>query len=1009
MSKKPKHDDPEEVPETETAEQAELDISTVAPAGPVECLGITFPSDAARREYFLKELAKKLKDPAFRKIEGFPLGEDEDILALSDPPYYTACPNPWLAEFVKHYGKPYSPKDKYHREPFAADVSEGKNHPIYTAHAYHTKVPHRAIMRYILYYTQPGDLIFDGFTGTGMTGVAAELCGDRTEVQQLGYRVQNDGIILNEHGQPFCKLGARRAILNDLSPAATFIAFNYNTPTDATHFLAVSMQLLREIDNEWGWMFATLCNASEQVINAAVKALAQCRNTDECRELLGNEAVFKARIGHPNAKFSLKRINYVVWSDVFICSECGADLLFWDVASDPSDWSIRDKFNCSACGASLTKQGIERKKVTLYDRILNRTVVQSEQRPALIHTADRAYPNGKTPDAFDRALLEVIEAKVDPTQNMPSSPLPDGFNTAQPKSSHGFTHVHHFYTKRNLIILATLAKRLGPSRQYVNITSSCMVLSKLYRFRSQGGSLGAGGGPMNGTLYVPSLVKEIPALKVLKEHITKTAKLKQTSAGWACRAVIATGDAGTDGIASDTLDYLFVDPPFGGNINYSELNFIWESWLRVFTNNKREAITNRVQKKELPDYQTLMLSCFREFFRVLKPGRWMTIEFSNTQASIWNSIQTTLQEAGFVVANVAALDKKQGSFKAVTTPTAVKQDLVISAYKPNGGLEERFAKTAESEAGVWDFIRTHLNNLPVVKPKGGLLEPITERDARILFDRTVAFYVRHGIPVPISSPEFQAGLAEKFPERDGMYFLSDQAAEYDKVRMKMEGIGQLTIFVDDERSAVDWLRNYLKNKPSKYNDVQPVFFEQLNQTWKKWETKPELRALLDQYFLCYQGEGAVPSQIHSYLSTNFKELRTLPADHAMLRAKARDRWFVPDPRKNADVEQLREKHLLDEFWSYLPPGYEAAARTRKPNEPELPGMQQAPPKQPKGKRIAIVRTEAIRVGFNFCFGRNDYTTIIAVAQHIPDDVIQNDEQLQMIYDSAVTRTGGEPE
>jgi hypothetical protein len=166
---------------------------------------------------------------------------------------------------------------------------------------------------------------------------------------------------------------------------------------------------------------------------------------------------------------------------------------------------------------------------------------------------------------------------------------------------------------------------------------------------------------------------------------------------------------------------------------------------------------------------------------------------------------------------------------------------------------------------------------------------------------------------------------------------------------------------------------------------------------------------LGQYFLCYQGEGDVPPQIHSYLSTNFKELRMLPADHAMLRAKAMDRWFVPDPRKNADVEQLREKRLLEEFWSYLPPGYNAAARTRKSNEQVLPGMKQPPPKLPKGKRISIVRTEAVRVGFNFCFARNDYITIIAVAHHIPDDVIHNDEQLQMIYDSAVTRTGGEAE
>ena len=180
--------------------------------------------------------------------------------------------------------------------------------------------------------------------------------------------------------------------------------------------------------------------------------------------------------------------------------------------------------------------------------------------------------------------------------------------------------------------------------------------------------------------------------------------------------------------------------------------------------------------------------------------------------------------SGFCDCQLLRLDKQQKSFQGVTTPTAVKQDLVISAYKPNGGLEERFAKKGETEDGVWDFVRTHLGNLPVVKPRGGQLEPIVERDPRILFDRTVAFYVRHGIPVPISSPEFQAGLAEKFPERDGMYFLSDQAAEYDKVRMKMEGIGQLTLFVEDERSAVAWLRNYLKNKPCKYQDIQPEFF-----------------------------------------------------------------------------------------------------------------------------------------------------------------------------------------
>src|ERR1039457_4274438 len=97
--------------------QSNLNISTKA-EGRVECLGQTFASEDARREHYLKLLAQKLKDPEFRKIEGFPIGKDEDILALSDPPYYTACPNPWIGEFIKNYGPPYDPKKTYPREPF---------------------------------------------------------------------------------------------------------------------------------------------------------------------------------------------------------------------------------------------------------------------------------------------------------------------------------------------------------------------------------------------------------------------------------------------------------------------------------------------------------------------------------------------------------------------------------------------------------------------------------------------------------------------------------------------------------------------------------------------------------------------------------------------------------------------------------------------------------------------------------------------------------------------------
>ncbi|MHB1161929.1 MAG: DNA methyltransferase, partial [Chloroflexota bacterium] len=219
----------------------------------VECLGITFESEEARRVYFTEKLREKLKDPEFRKIEGFPIGEDEDILRLSDPPYYTACPNPWIDDFVRLYGKPFDPAQPYSREPMAVDVSEGKTDPLYAAHSYHTKVPYKAIVRAILHYTEPGDLVLDGFAGSGMVGVAAQICGKPDA--QLKAVIEGEWLARKAVAP---KWGARRAILNDLSPAATFIASNYNLPSDVGAFAKAGQQLLREVEEETGWMYETL-------------------------------------------------------------------------------------------------------------------------------------------------------------------------------------------------------------------------------------------------------------------------------------------------------------------------------------------------------------------------------------------------------------------------------------------------------------------------------------------------------------------------------------------------------------------------------------------------------------------------------------------------------------------------------------------------------------------------------------------------------------------------------
>jgi hypothetical protein len=240
----------------------------------------------------------------------------------------------------------------------------------------------------------------------------------------------------------------------------------------------------------------------------------------------------------------------------------------------------------------------------------------------------------------------------------------------------------------------------------------------------------------------------------------------------------------------------------------------------------------------------------------------------------------------------------------------------------------------------------------------------------------VAWFVRHNAVVPLSSQEFQDGLRTRFPERDGMAFLPEQVVEYDRKRAQVAQAPQMELFVADERSAIDWLTDFLKKRPSTYQEIHPEFITQLGAGWKKHETKPELSALLDDNFLKCDGAGDVPSQIHSYLSTNHKDLRGLDKDNPRLKSKAKDRWYVPDPNKAKDLEQKREKALLKEFDTY---------------------------KTAAGRRLKEFRLEVLRAGFKSAWAARDYKTILAIAAKIPEEALQEDEKLLLWYDQAQTR------
>ena len=863
---------------------------------PVECLGMKFPNDDARRAYFTEKLREKLKDKEFRKIEGFPQAEDDDILAMSDPPFYTACPNPFTAQFIDHYGKQYDPGVKYDREPIAADVSEARTDILYTAHSYHTKVPPRAVARYILHFTSPGDLVLDAFCGSGMTGVACGLCLDVELAKKCGAQV-----------------GERYPILCDLSPAATFIASVYLNPPDVDQFAAESESLIAKAKHDLGDLWKTEPGES----------------------------------GSP--------IEFQIWTEVFACPHCQQPVITERVVDATEDIGTAKEFPCPHCKGIVSKAPskgsnstrLERRLLTRFDHGLKGPGTFLPRSPIFCQALVKGERTKLTTTKPQQTRLESMEH--DSPYWYPVDPLIKGerYELKDYCRAYGITHIHHFYLPRQL---RTYSYLWNVASKEPNVS-----LRNSLRFFIQSNALGMTVlnryGPthfsqvsryFSGTLYVPSVVAETsPTYTYLNKRdrlIKAFTRLRNPARKHSITTQSSTNLAS---IPNDSIDYAFVDPPFGRNLQYSELNQIWEAWLRVKTNRTPEAVMDATREREIPQYTDLMREAFSELFRVLKPGRWLTVVFHNASNSVWFAIQESLMSAGFVIADVRTLDRESDTYKQ-SRQGLVKQDLVISTYKPSKEFEDRFRVGASSEQGAWQFVEMHLSHIPVAVTSGNKLEVIPERQNYLLFDRMVAFHVQRGIGVPLSASEFFKGLRQRYPERDDMYFLPSQVSEYEQKRMQANVLEQPELFVSDEKSAIQWVRRQLATRPSTYQDLQPIYMREAQRVWEKHEQPIELLRILEENFI--------------------QDSKTL--------------WHVADSKNEAHLEQLRHRALMKEFQEYL---------------------------DTKGK-LKVVRTEALRAGFKECWQKQEFKAIVAMAKRVPDAVIQEDEALLMYYDNALMRT-----
>ncbi len=773
-----------------------------------------------------------------------------------------------LAEFLARHVRPYDPAtDDYDRPPFAADVKEGKNDPIYNAHSYHTKVPPRGIIPYILHYTRPGDLILDPFCGSGMTGVAAQMCADPP------------ADILEQFPDLKDRVGPRFAILNDLSPAACHIAYNYNTPVDVEALKREFELIKAAVEDEFDWLYGTEhYEPAEGLYDPANSEVwGRLKNPPAGgakHTLLGDEertwelitkAEVESRLGYPVTELPREKewgdldvakvnrwicipatIQYTIWSDVYRCEGfvtieeptgkvstrgknagkpivrkkkvqrgCGRELFLWDVAVDHSNGKVLKSIVCPHCGQQWSKRQI---------RLLRTEPAECSHKHQSLAKRSFATSRRRVGVKEMQRLNEIAEARC--PYPSPTDRMPMGRQTRKTMSGKGIYSVDQYYSPRSRWALARLRHEMVGISD-TSVASHLMwafTAILIYASRMNRHNFGSQPTPLRGTFYVSSFVEEANVLRLL------SGKMKTLERAWArlSEAVIPGGACAVVGNATrlpveeGTVDYVLSDPPFGEALQYAELNFIWESWLASFTDLKSDCVINYVHGKDLQFYAHTMGAAFAEMHRALKPGRWASIVFKNTDDRVWEAIKQAATQAGFDLVNALEFDKQQRTFNQVNRAGAAGTDVVMNLFKPKMAR----ARNGETEDGggtevLWVVIRDYLRALPDrIGADPGTHSELC-RTTPVLHSVAIKGLLSQGLSLQGVTPEAVEAVCSRHLRRVGgkWYFHGEQVAGNGERALVSEPIE-----ISDEPTAIAWLHQQLQRKPMTEGE--------LNTAWK---------------------------------------------------------------------------------------------------------------------------------------------------------------------------------
>ena len=569
-----------------------------------------------------------------------------------------------IAEFIKKYGKPYYPEmDDYDTGPFQKSFDDAsKSSAIYNMHMYWTKQDPYVVKQFIEHYTKPGDIVLDAFCGTGMTGVAVMMCG-------------------------------RHAILTEISPACIHIARNYTTPMEL-HILERAYYRLREkVEPEIRPLYKTMCH--------------NCKNPDA-------------------------QIANTILSDVLRCPRCSAEVLYvgdvhWEKMKRGEKFR---KILCQNCGYEFTKAKAQFVRVEPIEIRVNcpRCKVKGEKKAKPLNEEDwRRYIDIEGGKRFinklgNKVLEEIKEEegleKIPPKEPLYWYPKDVKFFGDEPRRNYkrGITHPYQMFSRRNLIALSILWHYVNEIEdEKVRDKMKLLFTSIIYRVNLQyKWNVSEKGGMRMGTLYIPAMIKDMNAFNTFEDKsrdlFRAVSEMKLFKNTLSC---VSKCDARKNSLSHNSIDYCFYDPPYGANINYSELNLMWEAWLGQFTNVSEEVIENEYQGKGREDYEQMMLDSLKEAYRVLKPGRWLTMVYSYADPSMYRTIQNVAHKAGFMdEGEVLHVNSTMKTKSQMDSDRTQQRFLVINFKRPKSGERKVIEETEDIEYDVIRLIQDFLTKHP---------------------------------------------------------------------------------------------------------------------------------------------------------------------------------------------------------------------------------------------------------------------------------------------------------